>query len=200
MRVYNFIYHFSFAVVIALACSGDPSDSDRRPGNRFMKDDMEIVSSRAISFAVDDPEVCANAQLNLELVRDLTYNQEAGHLYLLNRENEIYKLDRQGRLAGKIVRPGHGPGEMDLPLQLKYRNNKLYVLDYNNNKFIVFDNHERWLQDIALHFGPIFSFEVTAKNEIILPRIIPVEGTTESQFLFIGHDGGKFTKFRTRFH
>lgn len=189
MRAYNFPYYFSFAVAIALACSGDPSGSDRRPGNRFMKDDMEIVSSRAISFAVDDPEGYANEQLNLELIRDITYNPEAGHLYLLNRENEIYKLDRKGHLVGKIVHTGRGPGEMELPLQLKYRNNKLYVLDYNNNKIIVFDNNERWLQDITLHFGSLFSFEVTAKNEIILPRIIPVEGATESQFLFIGHDG-----------
>jgi hypothetical protein len=188
MRICNFIYSFSFAITIVLACSGDPSVSERRPTNRFMKDDMEIVSSRKVSLPGNDLAEHADEQLNLDLVRNITCDPEAESLYLLNRENEIYKLDRQGRLKAKIARSGRGPGEMELPLLLKYRNHKLYVLDYNNNKILVFDKSEHWLQDIALHFGSVFAFEVTSNDEIILPQITPVKGSKDPLFLFIGHD------------
>jgi len=182
-----------FALVLILSCHQDRPNHSMRPNDRFMKDDMEIVSCRDILLLNDT--IKSIDPLSFQSLREIAIQANSKYLFLLSKNGEVFKVDKFGKLIYKISNYGQGPGEMSLPIMLKHRNGKLYVLDRGNRKIVIFSDSGKWIEDITLGGNSAESFEVNSDDEIIVPQIIPIEGSQEPLFQVLDHKGSIIRKY-----
>jgi hypothetical protein len=182
------------SLLITVACNFFEHKNTNRPADNFTSEDMEITSCRNIlQENLEDLEHINKKMVSFQALHEIAVVPDSSLLYLLSDEHEILKIDGKGNLQFKIKKYGQGPGEMILPISLKYRNQKLYVLDHANQKISLFSSTGEWLRDIVIHDNVAETFDVDINGNILLPRVISVEGS-ENPLFFLYSQDGKFIR------
>jgi len=119
----------------------------------------------------------------------IEFDKNSKSVFLLSTFGEIIKIDQHGNPLLKIEVHGQGPGEMTLPMDIKIRNNKLYVLDNGNNKVLIFDLFGKWEKDVVFHDLLALTFEVDSLGLIIIPKIILQKDSSEPLFICFNEQG-----------
>jgi len=87
---------------------------------------------------VDYLEKLTNNEVYFSLLRDMEYNN--GVLYLLDSKYcKVFMVDfKSAKLKKTLFRKGQGPYELMIPMALKVKNNKVFILDqgYNGIKIV----------------------------------------------------------------
>lgn len=69
-----------------------------------------------------------------------------GCFYIIDEKTFcIFKYDDQGRFLKKAGRKGQGPGEFQIPVDLRARDGRLYVCDNGKHEIMVFDTDLKFL-------------------------------------------------------
>lgn len=115
------------------------------------------VSDSALARVVlTDParKLLARVEQGLRRPVGLAFDQERSRLYVADAaEHQIWILDEQGGVLGRIGRRGTGPGEFNFPTHLTLdRRGRLYVTDAMNFRIQVFDAEGRFLRQFG-HIG-----------------------------------------------
>ncbi|MCP2597547.1 6-bladed beta-propeller, partial [Candidatus Aminicenantes bacterium AC-335-G13] len=67
-----------------------------------------------------------------------------GNVYAVdNREHTVYKFDRNGKLLQKIGRKGEGPGDLEFPVHICVRKDKVFISD--NRAISIFDLNGKFI-------------------------------------------------------
>ena len=94
---------------------------------------------------------------------------ENGDLFILDqRENSIYKFDEKGHFLATIGREGQGPGEFQIPYDIVFKNNTLYVADFGNRRVQCFEEKGKYISDFQVR-GNFVKIAVDSKGNIYLP-------------------------------
>lgn len=72
-------------------------------------------------------------------------------IFILDRFNtkSVFQFDKQGKFLRKIGRGGIGPGEYSTPLDVTFKDNKIFVLD-EGVSIIVYDSNGEYLERLKL--------------------------------------------------
>jgi len=176
--------------LLLLGCGMIKQNPGNRPTNYFMPADMVISSSRSIQFEGETE----NGESILPSIEDFAIQQDSGYVFIISPESELIKIDRMGTIIFKKKVYGQGPGEITIPTMLRYRNEKLYILDSGAQKVVVFDNHGCWKTDIKYNNYAIESFDVDWNDNLIIPNIIAPDAVDEPLFLVISPEGKKINQ------
>jgi len=82
------------------------------------------------------------------------------------RPSEIFKLDLNGNVLGRLKKPGEGPGEFTDAAGLREYQGNISFLDYYKMKFIVYSRDFNFLRETKLKLT-YCDFFVNKKNEIV---------------------------------
>ena len=182
--------------LILSGCGIIKHNQKNRPTNNFMPADMIISSSRSIQLA-DEAE---NTESILPSIEDFAIQQDSGYVFIITPESELMKIDRMGTIIFKKRVYGQGPGEITIPTMLRYRNNKVYILDSGAQKVAVYDNHGCWKADIKYNNCAIESFDVDWNENLIIPNTIQLNAADEPLFLVISPEGNKINQISQNKH
>lgn len=139
------------ALIAAAACQSDANLS-RDP---FAAEPWTVSEREARIGSVDDPDYIFNPVLRMALGPDaLLYTAHAG-------EATIRRWTMDGALAGSVGRKGEGPGEFQVPYQVGFFGDSLWVWDVATGRVSYFDQLGEFLgsvaarADVSWEVGPV---------------------------------------------
>lgn len=150
--------------IILLSCS-TPKNV---PGNKYLAGDKIITGFQSI---ITSEQPNSSGLQTIPRIRSFAYDRTRRRLILLGWSGELLFLDQSGHLLLTRSTYGQGPGEMTLPRIMKFRNGKLFVLDYGNNKICVYASDGKWITDLVIHDQVIETFAVDEMERVIVPAI-----------------------------
>ncbi len=177
-------------LTLFFSCDQNPQYEKKQPGNKAMAGDMILADSENL---LDDETKLSRYIEETESVFSrldkIEFDKNSKTVFLLSTQGEIIKIDQHGNPLLKIKTHGKGPGEMTLPMEIKVRNNKLYVLDNGSNKVLIFDLFGKWEKDVVFHDLLALTFEVDSSGLIIIPKIFFQKESSEPLFIFFNEQG-----------
>lgn len=127
------------ALIAAAACQSDATSS-RDP---FAAEPWTVSERVARIGSVDDPDFIFNPVLRMALSPDgLLYTAHAG-------EATIRRWTMDGTPAGSVGRKGEGPGEFQVPYQVGFFGDSLWVWDAAGGRVSYFDQQGEFLGSVA---------------------------------------------------
>jgi len=127
------------AAIITTACQADANSST----DPFAADPWTLSDREARIGSVDDPDYIFNPILRMALGPDgLLYTAHGG-------EATIRKWTADGAPAGSLGRRGEGPGEFQVPYQVGFFGDSLWVWDFARARVSYFDLQGEFLGSVA---------------------------------------------------
>jgi len=163
--------------------------SNYRPGNKFLYSDMVISSSKHFLKEETDFSVYIEETISVFSKIEALTVADSENLFLLSTFGEIIKINNKGKPLLKIESYGQGPGEMMMPLDIKVRNNKLYIMDIGNNKIVIYNLSGSWLNDVVIHDVNLKTFEVNSNENIIVPVLSFLKNSKIPLFIIYNDKG-----------
>jgi len=114
-----------------------------------------------------------------------------GCFYIIDEKTScLFKYDAQGRFLKKSGRKGQGPGEFQIPVDLRARNDRLYVCDNGKHEIMIFDADIKFLTSFIIRKSYL-GIAITSRGLICGT---PLRMTREEQLIDIMDDKGNLLR------
>ncbi|MDJ0837576.1 MAG: hypothetical protein QNK37_13765 [Acidobacteriota bacterium] len=124
-------------------------------------------------FTKPDAAWRTDVEIYRPLTRDTVAVSPAGETYLLDVVNcRVIHLDAGGTQVGAISRKGEGPGELQRPSKVLFRDDKLYVYEIAPQKIHVFDPKGAYRTVLHVPFRGMTVYKSVAGWVMVEPNLI----------------------------
>lgn len=122
-----------------------------------------------------DKPISLEPVMSLTEINDTTFfggvssmNFSNGRLYIADNRAHLFQLDSNLNLSGVIHRPGEGPGEFRVIMDMSIVGDTLYAYEMQKAKILIYDQNNNFMREISIPDAFEFDFAADPQSRIIL--------------------------------